>query len=75
LSNAAGVAPPGTPDALADRLNRDVVAIIQSPDVSAKLRNVQMEPVGSTRREAEAFFAAETQYWAQVVKEANATLE
>ena len=57
------VAPPGTPEGLADRLNKDVVAIIKSPDVSEKLRNVQMAPVGSTRREAEQFFAAEAAYW------------
>ena len=69
------VAPPGTPEALADRLNKDVVEIIKSPDVSEKLRNVQMEPVGSTRREAEQFFAAETAYWGQVVKDAHVTLE
>jgi tripartite-type tricarboxylate transporter receptor subunit TctC len=69
------VAPPGTPEALADRLNKDVVAIIKSPQISDKLRAVQMEPVGSTRREAEQFFAAETQYWGQIVKDANVTLE
>ncbi len=69
------VAPPGTPEGLADRLNKDVVAIIKSPEVSEKLRNVQMEPVGSTRREAEQFFAAEAVYWGQVVKDAHVTLE
>ena len=69
------VAPPGTPEGLADRLNKDVVAIIRSPEVSEKLRNVQMEPVGSTRREAEQFFAAEAVYWGQVVKDAHVTLE
>ena len=69
------VAPPGTPEGLADRLNKDVVAIIKSPEVSEKLRNVQMEPVGSTRREAEQFFAAEAAYWGQVVKDAHVTLE
>lgn len=69
------VAPPGMPDALADRLNKDVVAIIKSPQISEKLRSVQMEPVGSTRREAEQFFASETEYWGRIVKEANVTLE
>lgn len=69
------VAPPGTSKVLADRLNKDVVAIIKSPQVSEKLRAVQMEPVGSTRREAEQFFAAQTKYWGRIVKEANITLE
>lgn len=69
------VAPPGTPEDLADRLNADVVAVIKSPDVSEKLRNVQMDPVGSTRKQAEQFFASETEYWGQIVKDANVTLE
>jgi tripartite-type tricarboxylate transporter receptor subunit TctC len=60
---------------LAARLNKDVVAIIKSPKVSGRLRAMQMEPVGSTRREAEQFFASETQYWGRIVKDANVTLE
>ena len=34
----------------------------------------QMEPVGSSRREA-AFFASETRYWGKVDKDANVALE
>jgi tripartite-type tricarboxylate transporter receptor subunit TctC len=69
------VAPPGTSEALADRLNKDVVAVIKSPKISDRLRTMQMEPVGSTRREAEQFFASETEYWGRIVKDANVTLE
>jgi len=69
------VAPPGTPDALADKINRDVVAVIHSPEVRAKLDMIQMEAVGSTRREAIDFFAAETAYWGKIVKEAGVTLD
>jgi hypothetical protein len=36
---------------------------------------MQMEPVGSTRREAEQFFASETRYWGRIVKDANVTLQ
>lgn len=69
------LAPPSTPDALANRLNADVVAIIKSPQISAKLKSVQMEPIGSTRQDAKAFFAEETKYWGQIVKDAHVTLE
>ena len=69
------VAPPGTPDALADKINKDVVAIIKSPEISEKLRNLQMEPVGSTRREGAEFFADETKYWGKVVRDAHVTLD
>lgn len=60
---------------MADRLTNDVVAVIESPQVSDKLHAVQMQPVGSTRREAEQFFAAETEYWGRIVKHANVTLQ
>jgi tripartite-type tricarboxylate transporter receptor subunit TctC len=68
------VAPPGTAEALANKINGDVVAIIKSPEVGEKIRNMQMEPVGSSRREAAEFFASETQYWGKVVKDANVAL-
>jgi tripartite-type tricarboxylate transporter receptor subunit TctC len=65
------VAPPGTPDALADRINRDVAAIIHSADVNAKLREMQMEPVGSTREEARRFFNEEAELWGKVIRDAK----
>jgi tripartite-type tricarboxylate transporter receptor subunit TctC len=69
------VAPPGTPAALAEKLNRDVAEIIQSPDVASRLRDIQMEPVGSTRAEAVRFFADEAVLWGGIIKDANITLE
>jgi tripartite-type tricarboxylate transporter receptor subunit TctC len=69
------VAPPGTPEALADRVNRDVAEIIRRPDVNARLREMQMEPVGSTRAEAEKFFAEEAELWGKVIKDANITAQ
>jgi tripartite-type tricarboxylate transporter receptor subunit TctC len=69
------VAPPGTPDALADRINRDVAAIIHRPEVNARLREMQMEPVGSTREEALRFFAEEAELWGRVIREAHITLQ
>jgi tripartite-type tricarboxylate transporter receptor subunit TctC len=69
------VAPPGTPDALADKINKDVTDTIKSPQFNERLRNMRMQPVGSTRRDAVAFFADETKYWGKVVKDANITLD
>jgi hypothetical protein len=69
------VAPPGTSDALADKINRDVVTIVKSSEVGDKLRTMQMEPIGSSRREAADFFADETKYWGKIVKDANVTLD
>ena len=36
---------------------------------------MQMEPVGSTREEAAAFFADEARYWGQIIKDANIALQ
>lgn len=69
------IAPPGTPDTLADKINKDVADVIKSPQFNERLRKMQIEPVGSTRREAVEFFADETKYWGKVVKDANITLD
>ena len=42
--------PPGLPAALADKINRDTDAILKKPEIVAKLRALQLEPMGGTRR-------------------------
>lgn len=69
------VAPPGTPEAIADRINRDVMAVIRSAEVIERLEMIQMDPIGSTRADAIAFFAGETEYWGKIVKDAGVTLD
>jgi tripartite-type tricarboxylate transporter receptor subunit TctC len=69
------VAPPGTPDAIADKISRDVGEILRQPDVNARLREMQMEPVGSTRAEARRFFDDEAELWGKVIRDANITLQ
>jgi tripartite-type tricarboxylate transporter receptor subunit TctC len=69
------VAPPGTPPGLADRISKDVGAVVHSPLVVERLNTMQMEPVGSTREEAGAFFAEEARYWGKIIKDANITAQ
>jgi tripartite-type tricarboxylate transporter receptor subunit TctC len=71
----AMVAPPQTPAALADRINRDVVEILSHADVAEKVRGIQMEPVTRTRAQAAKFFAEETELWGKVIKEANIPMQ
>ena len=40
------VAPPNTPIALAERINRDVAEVMRRPEMLAKLREMQMDAVG-----------------------------
>jgi tripartite-type tricarboxylate transporter receptor subunit TctC len=69
------VAPPRTPTALAERINKDLAEIIRSPEITARIRGMNMEPIGSTRAEAAKFFAEETELWGKVIKQANITVE
>lgn len=70
----AMMAPPGTPDAIIDKINRDVVAIIRSPDISRKFLDQAAKPIGNTPQEAAAFIASEEKLWAGVIKQAGVKL-
>jgi tripartite-type tricarboxylate transporter receptor subunit TctC len=65
------VAPPGTPAALADKINRDITTVLTSPDVVAKIHSMGIDPAPSSRAEAAKFFAGETELWSKVVERAN----
>ncbi len=67
--------PPGTPAALAEKINRDVVEILQKPEISAKLHTLRLEPMVGTTADATKFIAEETQLWGRVIKEAHITLQ
>jgi tripartite-type tricarboxylate transporter receptor subunit TctC len=69
------VAPPGTPDALAERINRDIAEIFRRPEMRSRLDDMKMEPVGSTRAEAARFFAEEATLWGKVIQDAKITAQ
>jgi tripartite-type tricarboxylate transporter receptor subunit TctC len=69
------VAPPATPLALADRISKDVGEVIHSPQVVERLGTMRMEPIGSSREEAAAFFTEEASYWGKVIKDANISVQ
>jgi len=71
----AMVGPPAMPAALAARINRDVVDILQRPAVSAKLRDLRLDPMIGTPADAAKFFAEETELWGKVIREAGVTLQ
>ena len=65
------VAPPATPAALAEKINRDVVEILASKDVGEMLRRLSLEAGATTPADAAKFFADETALWGKVIKEAG----
>ena len=69
------VAPPQTPAALADRLNRDVVEILNSKEVTDRLHALSLDVGATTRAEATTFFAEEAALWTKVIKEAKIPLQ
>ncbi len=65
------VAPPGTPDALADQINRDLVFCLEEPETIARTKALGMDLAPGGRAEAVKFFADERELWAKVAKEAG----
>jgi tripartite-type tricarboxylate transporter receptor subunit TctC len=67
------VAPPGTPDALADKINRDVVDCLHEPEAIERTKALGMDLAPRSRAETAKFFADERELWGKVVKEAGIT--
>lgn len=63
--------PAGTPAAIVDRLNKEVVKAVRHPDVSKALLQQTVEPVGSTPTEFDKFLRAEYDKWGKVVSDAK----
>ncbi|WP_019655829.1 Bug family tripartite tricarboxylate transporter substrate binding protein [Variovorax atrisoli] len=69
------VAARGVPDAIVNRLNRELVRIIRTADIRARLAGQGAEVVTMTAPEQDQFFAKERARWAQVIKDANVRLD
>jgi tripartite-type tricarboxylate transporter receptor subunit TctC len=65
------VAPPATPIALAERINRDTVDILKRKEVDEMLRRISLEAGATSPAETTRFFAEETALWSKVIKEAG----
>ena len=65
------IAPGGTPAALVEKINRDVVELIKLPAVKEKLGTQYMEPVGNAPAQFRAVIEAEKTRWEPIVKAAN----
>ena len=68
-------APAGTPDALVQKINADVVAALKLEDVRTKFLAQGAEPIGQSPAATAAFFKEEEARWSAVIKTANVILE
>lgn len=66
------VAPAKTPAAILDKLNQEILRILQAPDVKERLSALAFTPVGDTRKEFAAFIHSEIAKWGKAVKDSGA---
>jgi tripartite-type tricarboxylate transporter receptor subunit TctC len=69
------VAAGGTPRALVRRINSDLAAAIRGSELTEKMTQQGMVPVGSSPEEFEAFIRAEMEKWSKVVKTSGAKVD
>jgi tripartite-type tricarboxylate transporter receptor subunit TctC len=64
-------APAGTPAAVINRLNKDIVAAIHAPDVKSKLHALNVEAQSSSPEQAASLLASETKRWGDIISRAR----
>lgn len=69
------VAPPGTPPALAESLQRTFATALQNPDVKQKFAEQGAEPRGWTPERTGQFIRTESARWSKVIQSANVKVE
>ncbi len=69
------VAPAGTPQAIIDKLQAEIVAILALPEVVEQLKRVQMEPVGNSPREMAAAIDADLKRWQPLIEKYRISLD
>jgi tripartite-type tricarboxylate transporter receptor subunit TctC len=69
------MAPKGTPQEVIDRLNRETVAILRSPEMRKFISDRGSEAAPTTPREMDAFVASEIAQWGQAVRQSGASVD
>ena len=69
------LAPKGTPQPIVERLQRELKAVLATPEVTGFMNEAGIEMVGSTPAEMDAYFREERNRWARIVKETGATVD
>jgi tripartite-type tricarboxylate transporter receptor subunit TctC len=69
------LAPARTPPAIVAKLHRELVRILQLPDVRERFATQAAEPVGNSPDEFRAYIRSEIDRWGTVARTANIVLE
>jgi tripartite-type tricarboxylate transporter receptor subunit TctC len=69
------LAPKGTPAPIIDKLSRELMQVLATNEVKTYMASAGIELVGSTPAEFGAFFRAEKDLWARVIRETGAKID
>jgi tripartite-type tricarboxylate transporter receptor subunit TctC len=69
------LAPARTPNAIVERLNREIVKVLNRPEVRDRLLGMSTVPVGNTPRQFAVFIRSERDKWAKVIREAGIRID
>lgn len=69
------MAPHGTPDAIVERMHKELQAALAAPDVTAKFAEQGVTPGNMPPSVLEGFIRQETRKWSRIVKESGAKAE
>ena len=65
----------GTPAAVVNQLNADVLKAMQAPSVRERMAQMDLEPVGSTPEQCDAFLRVQVELWGRLVRASGARVE
>jgi tripartite-type tricarboxylate transporter receptor subunit TctC len=61
--------PAGTPDAIVERLNTEIVKIVKMPEIQERLRGLGLTPTGTSASTLSTAMASDYQYWGQLIRD------